>query len=200
MPFRRSLIKNSWVIRPQGWAHTTLTQTPIDSFRGVMVLVCLFAVIWVWHLMSVALTAPMDNVEQLVWSHSLEWGYHKHPPLPTWLLALLIVVISLFFGDTIALVHDRRYIQFLSTVWERWKRLPDAAETPSPNVFALGRPSLPPAGYPESVVGQCGWHLGDRSCPITAETWGAVRASAATAAHAARRGAARVRLGHLDQR
>ena len=63
------------------------------------------------------------------------------------------------FGDTIALVHDRRYIQFLSTLWERWKRLPDAAETPSANVFALGRPSLPPTHYPDSVVGQCGWHL-----------------------------------------
>ena len=90
------------------------------------------------------------------------------------------------FGDTLALVHDRRYIQFLSTLWERWRRIPDAAETPSPNVFALGRPSLPPAGYPDSVVGQCGWHLGDGSCPITSATWEAARASAATAAHGAK--------------
>jgi 4-amino-4-deoxy-L-arabinose transferase-like glycosyltransferase len=30
----------------------------------------------------------MDNIEQWIWSHSLQWGYHKHPPLPTWLLAL----------------------------------------------------------------------------------------------------------------
>ena len=28
-----------------------------------------------------------DHFEQFVWAHSLEWGYHKHPPLPTWLLA-----------------------------------------------------------------------------------------------------------------
>ena len=90
------------------------------------------------------------------------------------------------FGDTIALVHDRRYIQFLSTLWERWKRLPDAAETPSANVFALGRPSLPPTHYPDSVVGQCGWHLGDGSAPITSKTWAAARASAATAAHGAK--------------
>lgn len=27
-----------------------------------------------------------DNIEQEVWAHSFEWGYHKHPPLPTWLL------------------------------------------------------------------------------------------------------------------
>jgi hypothetical protein len=27
-----------------------------------------------------------DNVEQLVWSQGLELGYHKHPPMPTWIL------------------------------------------------------------------------------------------------------------------
>lgn len=89
------------------------------------------------------------------------------------------------FGDTLATVHDRRYIQFLTTVWERWKRMPYAAESPVSNVFALGRPSLPPASYPDSVVGQCGYHLGDGSCPITADTWAAARASAATAVHGA---------------
>ncbi len=90
------------------------------------------------------------------------------------------------FGDTIALVHDRRYIQFLSTLWERWRRLPDAAETPAPNVFALGRANLPPVSYPDSVVGQCGWHLDDRACPVTPKTWEAIRASAASAAHGAK--------------
>lgn len=89
------------------------------------------------------------------------------------------------FGDTLALVHERRYIQFLSTLWERWARLPDAASTPSANVFALGRASLPPVGYPDSVVGQCGYHLGDGSCPVTPKTWAAARASAAAAAHGA---------------
>jgi len=31
---------------------------------------------------------PWDNIEQLVWQQSLEWGYYKHPPLPTWWLSL----------------------------------------------------------------------------------------------------------------
>jgi acetoin utilization deacetylase AcuC-like enzyme len=88
-------------------------------------------------------------------------------------------------AETLSLVHERRYVQFLSTVWERWQRVPDAAETPSANVFALGRASLPPAGYPDSVAGQCGFHLGDGSCPVMANTWGATQASAATAAHGA---------------
>jgi acetoin utilization deacetylase AcuC-like enzyme len=89
------------------------------------------------------------------------------------------------FGGTLASVHDRRYIQFLSTLWDRWSRIPDAAATPSANVFALGRETLVPVGYPDSVVGQCGYHLGDGSCPVTTQTWEAARASAATAAHGA---------------
>ncbi len=96
-----------------------------------------------------------------------------------------IVAPPEIFGDTLATVHDRRYIQFLSTVWERWRRIPDAAASPTANVFALGRSTLPPVSYPDSVVGQCGYHLGDGSCPITAQTWAAARASAATAVHGA---------------
>jgi acetoin utilization deacetylase AcuC-like enzyme len=88
-------------------------------------------------------------------------------------------------GDTLALVHDRRYIAFLSTLIERWRRQPGASEIPVPNVFALGRASLPPAGYPDGIVGQVGYHLGDGSCPVTQDTWGSAMASAATAAHGA---------------
>jgi len=96
-----------------------------------------------------------------------------------------IVAPPEIFGDTLALVHERRYIQFLSTLFERWHRMPDAAATPAPNVFALGRGNLPEAGYPDSVVGQVGYHLGDGSCPVMRETFAAARASAATAAHGA---------------
>jgi acetoin utilization deacetylase AcuC-like enzyme len=96
-----------------------------------------------------------------------------------------IVAPPAISDDLLRLVHGQRYIAFLSTLWERWQRIPDASETPAPNVFALGRASLPPAGYPDSVVGQCGYHLGDGSCPVTPETFTAAKASAATAAHAA---------------
>lgn len=70
------------------WRLSTLTWPSVDSGRGTAVLLLVFAACWLTHLMSVALTAPMDNIEQLVWSRSLEWGYHKHPPLPTWLLSV----------------------------------------------------------------------------------------------------------------
>ena len=52
----------------------------------VLALMLLFALVWLGHLQSVALSAPMDNVEQWVWRLSLQWGYHKHPPFPTWAL------------------------------------------------------------------------------------------------------------------
>ena len=46
----------------------------------------LFAAVWLAHLSYTSLTPPTDNIEQLTWLHSLEWGYYKHPPLPTWLI------------------------------------------------------------------------------------------------------------------
>lgn len=27
---------------------------------------------------------PWDNIEQIVWTQSMQWGYYKHPPAPTW--------------------------------------------------------------------------------------------------------------------
>lgn len=68
--------------RPTGF-HRLSLENPF----GLTVLILFFGVVWLAHLSSVALTAPMDNIEQWVWSHSLQWGYHKHPPLPTWLLS-----------------------------------------------------------------------------------------------------------------
>lgn len=47
-----------------------------------------FAVVWLTHLATASLSAPTDNIEQLTWVRSMEWGYYKHPPLPTWLIWL----------------------------------------------------------------------------------------------------------------
>ena len=47
-----------------------------------------YAVVWLAHLSSTALSPPTDNIEQLTWVRALEWGYYKHPPLPTWLIWL----------------------------------------------------------------------------------------------------------------
>ncbi|MEO8156067.1 MAG: glycosyltransferase family 39 protein [Rhizobacter sp.] len=47
---------------------------------------------WVWVLMPALINPGQqgDHFEQFTWAHSMEWGYHKHPPLPTWLLAIAI--------------------------------------------------------------------------------------------------------------
>jgi 4-amino-4-deoxy-L-arabinose transferase-like glycosyltransferase len=52
---------------------------------GVLVAVTfgLFAAVWLAVLDATSRVAPVDNIEQLVWSRSLQWGYYKHPPLPT---------------------------------------------------------------------------------------------------------------------
>jgi acetoin utilization deacetylase AcuC-like enzyme len=89
--------------------------------------------------------------------------------------------------DTIALVHDRRYLTFLQTLRERWGHVPDASDIPLPNVYAIQRANLPPIGYPEAVVGQAGYHLGDGACPVTKDTLAAATASAACAVEGARR-------------
>lgn len=103
MPVRRSLIGNKLTLPGQAWPRFSPPLTTLDSPRGVMALLCLFGLAWVSHLMSVVLTVPMDNVEQLVWSHSLEWGYHKHPPLPTWLVSIPARLSQYSAGSTVLL-------------------------------------------------------------------------------------------------
>lgn len=42
---------------------------------------------WWAAISSFSATAPgLDGIEELVWASSFEWGYLKHPPLPTWVL------------------------------------------------------------------------------------------------------------------
>ena len=56
------------------------------EFRGATAaLAVVLACALIWSLVpAVLLSAPHgDNVEQLNWSHGLQWGYLKHPPLPT---------------------------------------------------------------------------------------------------------------------
>ena len=49
-----------------------------------------------WTLLMEYLPSSMhaDNVEQVVWSRTWQWGYYKHPPLPS----LLMYVLSHLFG------------------------------------------------------------------------------------------------------
>ncbi|MDI9330750.1 MAG: glycosyltransferase family 39 protein [Alphaproteobacteria bacterium] len=46
------------------------------------------ATLWVWLLIGAMHNGAQlsDNLEHFIWSHSFQWGYWKHPPLPTWLV------------------------------------------------------------------------------------------------------------------
>lgn len=85
----------------------------------------------------------------------------------------------------IAAVHEARYLNFLETGYQRWRELPGASDLIVPNIHPNGRPFGIAAGYPDSVVGQAGYHMADTACPIGAESWPAIRASADCAIAAA---------------
>lgn len=71
-------------------------RSPIE-FTGLQVAIglTLFAAVWLSVLAFTSLSPPADNIEQLTWVRSLEWGYYKHPPLPTWLLWLPVKLFGL---------------------------------------------------------------------------------------------------------
>ncbi|SDL67215.1 Acetoin utilization deacetylase AcuC [Franzmannia pantelleriensis] len=83
--------------------------------------------------------------------------------------------------ERLARVHSPRYLEFLETIHARWQALPDAAEIVAPNVHPCGGGHH----YPRHAVGQVGWHMHDMACPMTAESFTGILASAATAEAAA---------------
>ncbi len=75
---------------------------------------------------------------------------------------------------TKASVHSADYLDFLINGYDEWKRLPGAAD----EILANISPSRDGAGYPTSIVGRAGWHLGDHAAPIGPNTAVSVMASA----------------------
>ena len=78
-------------------------------------------------------------------------------------------------------VHDERLLAFLESAHRRWSELDGAGPEIVPNTHPIRHL----AHYPESVVGQAGWHISDTACPIGADSWRAACASANVAVHAA---------------
>ena len=71
-------------------------QRAVAAGRRHWPLALALALVAMWVLVPAGLNPGQwgDNFEQFVWAHSLEWGYYKHPPLPTWVLAALIAVLG----------------------------------------------------------------------------------------------------------
>jgi len=63
------------------------------SLNGAVV-IALLALVALWTLPMAGFyeTPPWDNVEELFWGGSMQWGYYKHPPLPSWLMGLPVLL------------------------------------------------------------------------------------------------------------
>jgi 4-amino-4-deoxy-L-arabinose transferase-like glycosyltransferase len=88
---------SGWAAARQG-GHAfafRMTRTALPVGWIVALGLLFFAAVWLSHLAYTSLSPPVDNIEQLTWVRSLEWGYYKHPPLPTWLLWLPVRLFGL---------------------------------------------------------------------------------------------------------
>lgn len=67
-------------------------QNPSDR----LMLGCLAAMVCLWTILcAISHKAPdLDGMEELVWAASLELGYTKHPPLPSWFMYLATEVLG----------------------------------------------------------------------------------------------------------
>ena len=57
-------------------------------------LIVLSVVVWIAATTASNTAQWGDHFEQFAWAHSVQWGYHKHPPLPTWILAGVIHLLG----------------------------------------------------------------------------------------------------------
>ena len=123
-----------------------------------------------WYLSSGAQVRNPELPERAdrLLAAALESGLQSEPPVD-------------YGDDIISSIHSSRYIEFLRNIYPRWSLIDVAAKEVIPNVHPIDRND----GYPESAVGQVGFHVYDTSCPIALDTWHSARWSAMTAAHAA---------------
>lgn len=76
------------------------------------------AVVVVWALWAAYFNTAQfgDNIEQFNWAQSLELGYHKHPPLPSWLLGSVIKL----FGPSVYWAYVLATLCLMGTVIFTW--------------------------------------------------------------------------------
>jgi 4-amino-4-deoxy-L-arabinose transferase-like glycosyltransferase len=72
---------------------------------------------WVLFTLLVNTAQYGDHFEQFAWAQSFEWGYPKHPPLPSWLLAAL----NLLAGRQPAWPSLLSGVCLVLTAWFTWR-------------------------------------------------------------------------------
>ncbi|WP_085314362.1 glycosyltransferase family 39 protein [Derxia lacustris] len=104
---------------------------------GLLLFVAGHLLLWAVLPAALGLNSPWDNIEELVWSHSLELGYYKHPPLPSWLMHGLVALagpspgLTFFAGSGCVAVA-------LALMWQLGCELRDGADRPLRPTLALG--------------------------------------------------------------
>lgn len=84
---------------------------------AALAIVLLLALGWFAATAASHVSGPWDNVEQLVWTQALQWGYYKHPPLPTWMLA----AATLPFGPVIQVTWAMGVACVAIGLWLTWR-------------------------------------------------------------------------------
>lgn len=123
--------------------------------------------------------APYDNAEELVWAGSLEWGYYKHPPLPTWIIGALVRL----FGRELWLTYAAGMACACLALWFMW-RLGCEITTPWRAAMATAWASL--IAY-HSVLGLDYNHNTVQLAPLAAFWWCLYRVTRPSPAVAGRR-------------
>ncbi len=99
----------------------TLPVVSVPQARGLRPLHAVgasLAVVVLWAIWAAYFNTAQfgDNVEQFNWAQSLELGYHKHPPLPTWLLGSVIKL----FGPSVYWAYVLATLCLLGTAIFTW--------------------------------------------------------------------------------
>jgi len=81
------------------WRKFAFMETNKEE-RGLFAFFAIYLIAWTLLATLLPLAPELDNIEQVVWSQSWQWGYHKHPPLPS---ALLHTLNILFGGPSMGL-------------------------------------------------------------------------------------------------
>ncbi len=84
------------------WKPTRAGTTPLEvsqAWRWVLLLCLAQTLLWGLGLGWTRRAPELDSAEQFVWAFSMESGYWKHPPLPSWIMHGLLSV----FGPSVTL-------------------------------------------------------------------------------------------------
>ena len=84
------------------WKPTRMGTTSLEvsqALRWVILLCLAQTLLWGLGLGSTRRAPELDSAEQFVWAFSMESGYWKHPPLPSWIMHGLLNV----FGPSVTL-------------------------------------------------------------------------------------------------